>query len=64
MKNFDERMSTIENKLKDQQPEHKHIETKLVAIEKEYKKKIEGIEIQLNKMNKLVEEKNSAISNF
>ena len=57
MKTFDERMMTIENKLKDKQPDLKH-------IEKEYEKKIKGLEIQVNKMNKLVEEKNSTITDF
>ena len=64
MQTFDERMMTIENKLKDKQPDLKHIETKFVGIEKEYEKKIKGLEIQVNKMNKLVEEKTSTITDF
>ena len=41
-----------------------NIDKKLEAIEKKYVKKIEGLENQLKKINKLVSEKNSLTSSF
>ena len=59
MKTVDDKINNIEKKLRDEQPNVKIIEKKLVAFEKEYETKIKGLENQLKKMNNLMEENNS-----
>ena len=64
MKTVDEKMNNIERKLKEQEPNVKNIEKKIVAFENEYEIKIKGLENQLTKMNNLMEKKISTISSL
>ena len=43
MKTVDDKINNIEKKLRDEQPNVKIIEKKLVAFEKEYETKIKGL---------------------